>query len=62
MTEAAYFPEMLERYQTLIKNGALSRNDSQILAIARLQALIEQLKNNAPPEKNKLFNFFTNFF
>lgn len=58
MTEAAYFPEMLERYQTLIKNGALSRNDSQILAIARLQALIEQLKNNAPPEKNKLFNFF----
>ena len=58
MTESAYFPEMLERYQTLIKDGALSRNDSQILAIARLQALIEQLRSNTAPAKKNLFNLF----
>ncbi|MFM9161801.1 MAG: cell division protein ZapE [Methylocystis sp.] len=58
MTESAYFPEMLERYQTLIKDGALSRNDSQILAIARLHALIEQLRSNTAPAKKNFFNLF----
>lgn len=58
MTESSYFPEMLERYHELIEDGALSRNDSQILAIARLQALIEQLRSNNLPAKEKLYNFF----
>jgi cell division protein ZapE len=58
MTKSTYFPEMLERYQSLIKDGALTRNDSQILAIARLQGLLEQLKKNSEPAQEKLFNFF----